>query len=356
MKKVLSMLLIISVLSMAMLSGCGQSSEKSESSESAQQESSAVKASETAVYEKPEIVLRYGELNPDTHPMTMAARHFADEVLSKSNGRISIEVYPSGTLGDEKTEVQSVQMGALDMFRIGSSFLADYGVDMMKVFELPYLFKGVDHAWNVLDSDIGTQFLTAVDDADIKMIGIGYFVDSPRNYFFSEAQVSSVSDMESLKVRVRQSEMDIETTNAFGASATPIAYSELYSALQTGVVDGAENALTAYEANKFYEVAPYYTFDAHSMAPYMLVFSEINWNKLAVEDQNLLLECWDETEKWYRTLAAEKDEEAMTNLKAQGVEFFEVDNAKEWVDAVAPIYEKFGAGYEDVIESIQSME
>ncbi|NDL68547.1 TRAP transporter substrate-binding protein [Anaerotalea alkaliphila] len=349
MKRKMVVALVLSVAMLA-LAGCGKAPADTSLAEGKTVESDG--AGEKT-YEKPEVVLRYGELNPDTHPMTMAAREFARIVAEKSNGRMAIEIYPSGQLGDEKTQVQSVQMGALDMFRAGSSFLSDYGIEMMRVFELPYIFRDVDHSWSVLDSDIGDEFLQAVTDSGTKMVGIGYFADSPRNYFFTNKKVTSVSEMKNLKIRVPQSEMHMETANAFGASATPISYSELYSALQTGVVDGAENALTAYEANKFYEVAKYYTFDAHSLAPYILVFSEISWNKLDENDQEFLSDCWSETEKWYREVASDMDAQARVNLEASGVEFFEVDNKQEWVDAVAPLYEKFGAGYEDVIRRIQ---
>ena len=303
---------------------------------------------------KPEIVLRYGELNPDTHTMTKGAREFARIVEEKSNGRIHIEVYASGQLGDEKTEIQSVQMGALDMFRTGSSFLTDYGVDMMKVFELPYIFRDTDHAWSVLDSYIGKQFLDAIDEADIKMVGLGYYTESPRNYFFSEKKVTTVADMKGLKIRVPQSDMYMQTTNSFGASATPIAYSELYSALQTGVVDGAENALSGYDANKFYEVAKYYTFDGHSAAPYIVVFSELSWNKLSDEDKKIIQDSWMESNLWFRDMAAQIDQEIISSLESKGIEFFEVENKQEWIDSVKDLYAKYGAGYEDVISAIQA--
>lgn len=341
-KNILSLIIILTML--FALVGCSEST-SSQSNESANTE----EISEDV------IVLRYGELNPDGHVAAKTAMYFAELVKEKSNGKIEIEVYPSGQLGDQKTEIQAVQMGALDMFRVNASFLAESGVDELKVLDLPYIFRGIDHVWNVIDSPIRKELLGSIDSTDIKLKGIGFLPENPRNFFFTEAKVTSVDDMKGLKLRVPESEIYLDTTSAFGASPTPIAYSELYSALQTGVVDGAENPLTGYDANKFYEVAKFYTFDSHNMAPSLMVFSEMSWNKLSEENQKIINEAWRESEEWFRELSAKNSVELKKSLEEKGVEFFEVTDKEAWIEAVAPLYEKYGVGLEDLIKRIQDI-
>jgi len=301
------------------------------------------------------IVLKLGELNPDTHVMTIAFREFARIVEDKTDGRIVVEVFPAGQLGDQQTMIQALQMGALDIYRTNPSFLADLGMEKMNVFHLPFLFRDVDHCWDVLNGPIGEEFLRVVDDSDRKMIGFGYFAESPRNFFFRNKVVTSIADMKGLKIRVPQSQMYLDIVEAFGASPTPLAYAELYSALQTGVVDGAENPLTGYFVNKFYEVAPYYTLNGHELAPSVIMFSELSWRKLSESDQTLLSESMREAERYMRSLSAQKDKEAIDAMLAAGVTISEIDNHQEWVDAVTPLYEKYGAKYLDVIERIQNV-
>lgn len=308
----------------------------------------------SAVAEK--IVLRLGELNPDSHPCGMASHEFARILEEKSNGRIKVEVYTSGQLGDQETQINQLVMGALDMYRTNPQFLNDFGVPVMKVLSLPYIFKSVDHCWNVLNSEIGTDFLASIEEANVGLVGIGWYAESARNYFFTDKKVTTIADMKGLKLRVPPSNMYMETTKAFGANPTPIAYSELYSALQTGVVDGAENPLSGYHANKFNEVAGHYTFDGHELSPSIILFSQMKWEKLSSDDQQMVRDSWKETEAYIRTITAEVDEVIMTELSSQGIKFYEVENKQEWIDAVQPLYAKYGAGYEDLIEAIHQID
>ncbi len=332
---VLAVVLLVGIQSMVFASG--------------QQEATSVQQTEK------QFVIRMGELNPDSHPCSLAAFEFARIVNEKSNGRIKVEVYTSGQLGDQETQINQLVMGALDMYRTNPQFLDDFGVPMMKVMSLPYIFRSVDHAWNVLNSPIGPEFLTAIDNANVGLIGIGWYAESARNYFFTNKKVTKVADMKGLKLRVPPSNMYMETTKAFGANPTPIAYSELYSALQTGVVDGAENPITGYAANKFNEVAKFYTFDGHELAPSIILFSAEKWNKISAADQQLIRDAWKETEAYIRIITVEADVRVMAEMTAQGVQFFEVEDKQEWIDAVTPLYTKYGPGYEDLISRIQAI-
>jgi len=317
----------------------------------------AAGAKEAPVQEEAEqIVLRYGDLISDSHPMFMAATVFANRLEEKSGGRIKVELYPSGQLGDQKTQIQAVQMGAQDMYRGNPAILSEYGVKKMAVLELPNIFRNVEHAWNVLRGPIGKELLEAIDNSNIGVIGLGFYTESPRCFFFRNKTVTKLADMKGLKIRVPESAMYMDMVRAFGASPTPISYSELYSALQTGVVDGAENALAGYESNKFYEVAPEFTFNGHMASPYPTIFSEVRWKTLSAADQELIRECWKESEYWLQDYSAKLNEKTIAELKAKGIKFHDVENIQEWIDAATPLYQKYGAGYEDLIVRIQAVE
>ncbi|MDF0725956.1 TRAP transporter substrate-binding protein [Cytobacillus sp. S13-E01] len=334
------------------LAGCGgQSTTQETTTDNTPQDTSENKPAEEEKKEK--IVLKFGELNPDTHIVTMSIREFGRILDEKTDGRITVEVFPSGQLGDQQTMIQSLQMGALDLYRTNPSYLADLGMAKMNVLHLPFLFRDTDHAWNVIDSDIGQEFLDVINDSDRKMIGLGYLAESPRNFFFRDKVVTKVEDMKGLKIRVPPSQMYLDIVEAFGASPTPIAYSELYSALQTGVVDGAENPIVGYYTNNFQEVAPNYTLNGHEFAPSVVIVSELTWNTLDAVDQQLLKDAMKETEKYMRQLAKEKDEEALVALKAAGVTISELEDHEKWVEMVKPLYEKYGADYLDLIDKIQ---
>jgi len=187
------------------------------------------------------------------------------------------------------------------------------------------------------------------------MIGLGYYEPSLRYFFFRNKEVRNLADIKGLKLRVPTNEMNTAMVQAFGASATPIAYNELYSALQTGLVDGAENPLKGFVNMKFSEVAKYFTFTGHQYEPSIVLVSEKFWNTLSVADQKILQEAMTETSAYYKQISKELFSTYITQGEELGVKFVEVDNIKEWQDAVKPLYTKFGAGLEDLIDSIAKM-
>ena len=198
------------------------------------------------------VVLKYGELNPDTHPMTVVAKEFARLVKEKSGGQVVVDVYPASQLGDERTEMQGVQMGAIDLFRANAVSMGDFGAKKSNIFSLPYLFRDREHLWKVLNGPIGKEIKDDIVKSKTGMVAVAYMEEGQRHFFFRDAPVSSLAQMKGKKIRVPQTQILIDTVKAFGAAPTPISYSELYSALQTGIVDGAENPPTGYLANNFY--------------------------------------------------------------------------------------------------------
>ncbi|MGO1058562.1 TRAP transporter substrate-binding protein DctP [Planococcus sp. FY231025] len=350
MNKNLKIILTLFVMMMILvLAACGGSNETTSTSAGGDSEN---KAGAAEAQEK--VVLKFGELNPDTHIVTKSIYEFGRLIDEKTDGRITVEVFPSGQLGDQQTMIQSLQMGALDLYRTNPSYLSDLGMAKMNVLHLPFLFRDVDHAWNVIDSPVGQEFLDVINDSGQQMIGLGYLAESPRNFFFRDQPVTKLEDMKGLKLRVPPSQMYLDIVQSFGASPTPIAFSELYSALQTGIVDGAEQPIAGYDANNYQEVAPYYTMNGHELAPSVILVSELTWNSLSEEDQKLMKETMKETEDFMHKLGKEEDENSLKAMEEAGVTISELEDREKWVEVVKPLYEKYGADYLDVIEEIQA--
>lgn len=358
MKKQISILLTAALVATGCLSGCGGKTESASTAapagSSTAQASSPEAAAPAPSGEK--IVLKAGEVNPAEHSMAICLEKFAELVDEKSNGRIEIDVYPGGQLGDERTEMQALQMGGLDIFRANTLTVGDFGAKKMNLFALPYLFTGRDHLWNVLKSDVGRDLLNDVQESGTGMVALSYTDEGSRNFFVSKKPVTKPEDLKGMKLRVAETSILMDTVSCFGASPTPISYSELYTSLQTGVVDGADQPLVGYRSNSFDEVAPYMVMDGHTYSPGLIVISEITWNKLSPEDQDILRQAAIETEDFNRELAEESDKAALENLKSGGATITEPEDISAWQTCVQPVYDKYGAEYTDIVDAIRKMQ
>ena len=256
-------LALSSMMLMGILAGCASGTK-----EVVTPETPVAPSTETATGDgKAEIVLRYGDVNPAGHVLLNSAEFFAKNVSEMSNGRIKIELYPSGQLGDDNEVYQALQMGAVDLYRGNSASLTDFGNLEVTALALPYIFRDRAHFWAVCGGDLGQEILDNIKESGSKMVGISYLDEGARNFFTTDAPVTKLEDLKGLKIRVQNSAMMLDTISALGGNPTPIDYAELYTSLQTGVVDGAENPPASYYSNKFYEVAPYYVLDGHTFSP-----------------------------------------------------------------------------------------
>lgn len=296
-----------------------------------------------------EIVLRAADVHPDTYPTTRGLMRMAEIVAERSDGRIRVQVYPAGQLGDEKETIESTRLGTIQINRTSASPLAEF-VPEVKVLGLPYLFRDTDHQWNVLHGPIGRELLDSLPAAGF--VGLTYYDAGARNFYNSKAPVRTPDDLRGLKIRTQKSEVMVDTVAALGASPTPMAFSEVYSALQTGVIDGAENNPPSYVSTGHYEVTKYYTLDGHSRVPELVIVSKKAWDKLSPEDQELLRHAAEESAVYERQLWEAYESEAMEKARARGCEIIEPDTAP-FREATAPVLEKHGAGYEDLIRRIR---
>ena len=299
------------------------------------------------------MVLRYAENQPQDYPTTQAAYKFAEMVEQKTNGRIHIDVYYGAQLGDEKSVIEQLQFGAIDFTRVSISPLSEFDKSL-NVLQLPYLYKDAAQMWRVLDGELGEKFLSNVSSSNL--IGLSWFDAGARNFYNSKRPVTKLADLKGLKIRVQESQLMMGMVAAVGANATPMAYGEVYSALQTGVIDGAENNWPSYESTSHYEVSKYYVLDEHTRVPEMQMISKKTWEKLSPEDQKIIKECALESAKIERELWAAKEKASEEKVKAGGAVITELEpgEKEKFQAAMAPLYAQFGAGYEDLIKQIQN--
>ena len=300
------------------------------------------------------IVLRYAETQPEGGGMVASARKFAELVEQKSDGKIRVEVFPGGQLGAEIDQLSSLQMGTLDIATTGTNVLPEFGIKKLSAFALPYVFRNDDHFWNVIESDFAQKLLTEEPvKVGSKMIGLFYLDMGPRN-FFTRTPVNSIGDMRGLKIRTPSSKIMIDTVAALGASPTPLSYSELYSAIQTGTVDGGENALEGYNTSKLYEVAPYCILDGHTRVPMLALMSESVWNKLGEENQQIIREAALETQNFNKEDGKRRSNEYRKAAEAAGATIVDVVDKTPWQEATKSVIVANSEGSEDVIEFLAS--
>ena len=291
--------------------------------------------------------------NGETHPLCMGVAKFGEILSEKTNGRLSLDIYYSGSLGDKATTAQGMQSGTIDGGMLMIGVIADYGCDDLRVFILPYLFDNVAHARAFENSEAGKALFDSVQASDTGIVCIGAYQESARNYFFTKKAVKSPADMKNMQIRCQEGSVYYDAVEALGAYAQAVAFSELYSALQAGVVDGAEQPLSGFVNNAFPEVAKYYVLDGHEISPNLILFSEITWNKLSEADQAIILEAFNESVPYFEELSDSKDAEYLQQIKDAGVEVIEV-NVAEWQEACSSVYDKYGKEFADVIEAIKA--
>ncbi|MCC3144048.1 TRAP transporter substrate-binding protein [Halanaerobium sp. Z-7514] len=302
-----------------------------------------------------EITLRLADNQPEGYPTVVGAEEFSRLVEERTDGRIKIEVYPGGVLGDESSTIEQVQFGAIDFVRTSITPMANFE-PAMDVLSLPYLYPSGDFMFEVLQSEIGDGILEGLEDAGI--VGLTWYDAGARSFYTADTKVESVEDLEGLRIRVQESSLMMDMVEALGASPTPVAWGEVYSALQTGVVDAAENNYPGWYYNSHHEVAPYFVEDEHNRIPELIIMSKITWDSLSPEDQEIIREAAIESTETQREAWAERTEEAKALAVEEGAEIITLteEEQAEFQEAVMDMYPKYSEGYEDLLESILNFE
>lgn len=298
-------------------------------------------------------ILRLAHSLDINHPVHKAMEHMKVRLEALSEGKMTIQLYPSGQLGSERETLELLQIGSLAMTKVSASSLEAF-VPEMKVFSVPYLFASKDHYWDVLQGEIGQQLLKA--GRPYFFMGLGYYDAGSRSFYTVNAPVEKPADLKGMKIRVMSSQSAVNMVKTMGGSATPVSFGELYTALQQGVVDGAENNPPSFYLSKHFEVAKYYLLDEHTSIPDVLVVSTQIWQSLNPQQQNWLQQAADESVTLQRDLWQQATEEALAAVKASGVEV-RIADKRPFADITQPIRAQYkGTDIGEIIDQIAKAE
>lgn len=300
-----------------------------------------------------DMTLKIAEIHPAGYPTVVAQENMGKNIEKATNGELKFRMFSGGVLGSEKEVVEQVQLGAVQMTRVSLGTLGPVVPDV-NVFNMPFVFRDHDHMRKVIDGEIGQEILDKITDSEFNMVGLAWMDGGVRN-LYTKKPVRKLEDLKGMKIRVIGNPMFIETFNALGASGIAMDTGEIFSALQTGVVDGAENNPPTMLEHNHFRNAKYYTLTGHLILPEPIVISKATWNKLTPEQQETVKKYAKEAQFDERKLWDEKSAASEAKLKEEGVEFIEVDK-KPFFDATAPIREKYGAPYADLIKRIEVVE
>ena len=296
---------------------------------------------------------RSADVHPNDYPTVQAVNHMGQLIAERTKGRHSIKVYGNSTLGSEKDTIEQVRIGALDMSRINVAPMNNVVPETM-VPTMPFVFRSTAHMRTVLDGPIGDEILKACEKQGL--IGLAFYDSGSRSFYTVKKPIKALPDMKGMKIRVQQSDLWVAMMQALGANATPMPYGEVYAALRTGLVDGAENNWPSYESSRHFEVAKYYAITEHSLAPEILLFSKKIWDTLSAEDQAIVRKAAKESVPFMRKLWDEREQKSRKIVEAGGSRIVTVDK-KPFQDAMKPVYDKFitDPGLKDMIKRIQAV-
>src|SRR6187455_95968 len=288
------------------------------------------------------IVLQATDVHPLGYPTVEAVVRMGKKLEASTTGRLSIQMFPSMQLGGEKEMIEQAQVGALAIARISVGPMGPI-VPEMNVFNLPFMFRDDAHMEKVIDGPIGDELLKKLSESKANLIGLCWMNAGTRNVYNSKKPIQTVDDLKGLKIRMMGNPVFVDTMNSLGGNGVAMGYDQLVSALQTGVVDGAENNEPSYETGQHYRYAKYYSMTGHLMIPELLVFSKKSWEGLSKDDQALIMKFAKEAQKEQRTLWYDMEKKSIAKMKAEGVQINDVADKKEFQAAVKPVWDKYGA-------------
>jgi tripartite ATP-independent transporter DctP family solute receptor len=298
------------------------------------------------------IVLRLAETHGADYPTTQGDYEFARLIEERTDGRIKIEVYPGAQLGEERAVIEQVQFGAIDFTRVSISPLAAFASDF-NALQMPYLYRSPAHMWEVLNSEIGDEFLGSLEPAGF--VGLSWFDSGARSFYNSVRPIKTVADLDGLKIRVQESALMVGLVEALGAVATPMPFGEVYSAIQTGVIDGAENNWPSYYSTSHYEVAGYYTLDEHTRVPEITIASKITMDKLSAADQEIIKQAAKDSMAFQIKAWADYEKVAEDAVVANGNEIYRLTDNSAFQDAMQPLYDALSPELQKVVEKVRAV-
>ncbi|MFP4066164.1 MAG: TRAP transporter substrate-binding protein [Spirochaetaceae bacterium] len=308
---------------------------------------------EAAEEEEESYVFRLAETHAEDYPTTQGNYRFAQLVEERTDGRIQIEVYPDSQLGEESDVIEQVQFGGIDMTRVSISPVSSF-VPELDAFQMPFLYEDPDHMWEVLLGEIGEEMFDKLEDSNF--VGLTWYEAGARSFYTTE-KVETVEDLEGMNIRVQEAPLMMDMVELLDAVPTPMPFGEVYSGLQTGVIDGAENNWPSYYSTSHYEVAPYYIENRHTMVPEITIMNKEIFDELSEEDQEIIKQAaWDSIDYQREEWAAFVEESKEAVLDA-GVEVTEPSSEvlSEMQERMQPLYDEQPEEVRDMIERIRAV-
>jgi tripartite ATP-independent transporter DctP family solute receptor len=302
------------------------------------------------------LVLKASDVHPAGYPTVVAVENLGRKLDQATGGRLSVQMYGSMQLGGEKEAIEQAQVGAIQFARVSVGALGPV-IDDLNVFNLPFLFRNTAHMQKVIDGPIGDELLAKVTgNPRAGLVGICWMDAGARSVYDTKKPIHGIGDLRGLKVRVMGNPMFVDMMNALGGNGVAMGYDQVFSALQTGVVDGAENNPPSFVFDNHYQVAKYYALTEHLIVPEILVFSRKTWDAISAEDRELLKKFGREAQLEERVLWNEYEKQALEKARAAGIQIIEISDKKPFQDAVKPVWDKYGPKYAELIKRIQAVE
>ena len=322
----------------AALTACGGSSSSTAASTAGSTAASAAAGDTAAAASDPKVTLVYAEVNPLDTIVGQTATHFKEKVEELTGGSVVIDVQASGVLGSENDVLDAILGGStsIDMSRISAFALTSYGCNKSKLLSIPFTFENRAHFWNFANSDLAPEFLNEPQELGLPVRGIFYGEEGFR-HFFTVKPVAGIEDFKGLKLRVSNDPVMNGMVEGLGANPTVVSFGELYSALQTGVVDGAEQPIANYKSNAFPEVANNLILDGHTLGAVQAVITDNAWGKLTANQQAAVMAAAADTQKFNADLSESAENKVLDELRSSGCNVVDVDDKTPWQEACAKV-------------------
>ena len=301
------------------------------------------------------MVFKASDVQPAGYPTVAATENLGKKLAEATNGRLSVQMYPSMQLGGEKETIEQTQIGAIQLLRVSAGTMGPI-VDDINVVNMPFLFKSIAHSEKMMDGPIGQELLDKITASpNANLVALCWMNSGARSLYNSKHPIKSIEDIKGLKFRAIGNPIFIEMMNSLGGNGVAMGYDQVFSALQTGVIDGAENNPPSYVFSNHYTAAKYYSLTEHLVIPEVLVFSKRAWTSLSADDQNLLKKFAREAQFEERELWNKYEQQAMEKAKAAGCQIVEIADKTPFQNAVKPVWDKYGPKYQDMIKRIQAI-
>lgn len=300
-------------------------------------------------------VFKAADVQPAGYPTVAAVESMGKKLAEATQGRLSVQTYPSAQLGAEKETIEQTQIGAIQLLRVSAGALGPI-VDDINVVNMPFLFKNVAQAQKMMDGAIGQELLDKITASpNGNLVALGWMDSGARSFYDTKHPVKALADVKGLKLRVIGNPIFIDMVNALGGNGIAMGYDQVFSALQTGVIDGAENNPPSYVFSNHYTAAKYYSLTEHLVIPEVLCFSKRAWTALSADDQALIKKFAREAQFEERELWNKYEQTAMEKAKAAGCEIVAIADKTPFQSAVEPVWDKYGPKYQAMIKRIQAI-